>query len=105
MPKVFSKMLGTLLAFVVLEFICIASAKAEQVITSPTYFFNGTITETGLIPGPSTCPTSPCTATIDISFDFFLNQFPDTVFGTQAFPTIVDGTFNVAEVGAASARH
>jgi hypothetical protein len=69
-------MLGTLLAFVASSFICVASVKAEQVITSPTYFFDGTITETGLIPGPSACPTSPCTATIDVSFDFFLTQFP-----------------------------
>jgi hypothetical protein len=99
MPNVLSRVLGTLPALVVSSFICIGSAKAEQVITSPTYFFDGTIVEKGLTPGPSTCPTSPCTATIDISFDFFLNQFPDTAFGTQAFPTIVDGTFDVAEVG------
>jgi hypothetical protein len=99
MPSVLNKIFLTLLAMVASSFICVTSAKAEQVITSPTYFFNGTITETGLIPGPSACPISPCTATIDVSFDFYLNQYPDSAFGTRAFPTIVDGTFDVAEVG------
>lgn len=98
-PGISSKIVGTFLAFVSLLFTCVASAEAEQVITSPTYFFDGTITETGLIPGTSACPTSPCMATIDVSFDFYLNQYPDSAFGTQAFPTIVDGTFDVAEVG------